>query len=333
MNFLSLDICNSSGVLRVIYFLKILFSIIVITLPIIIIITSSISIFKTVLDGKTDSLKSSIMISFKRIIAGIIVLLLPTLINYIFNTLTTNNVEFATCYTNANLDYIKNAEEQERKEMEAEKAERIEQRKEYEALQRAKLETHRQSNNNYNNGGDLEGEVLTNGTSGTYFAPFQDGSHRISGASLTGGCKNEEEVFHDISASVGTPVYAPYDGTAQYIQSNCSGYISSYGNQVRVYKEDGTYIIYAHFSKFPDGIEMPITNDCKDDDSPTKCGAGHCSDGMTSTKVAEVKVKKGQLIGYTGNSGNSEGPHLHVEIHEEGSKYCVTDPWAAFGMR
>ena len=49
--------------------------------------------------------------------------------------------------------------------------------------------------------------------------------------------------------------------------------------------------------------------------------------------LSEVSVKKGQLIGYSGTTGNSLGPHLHVEIHEQGSRTCVTDPWAAFGMR
>ena len=77
-----------------------------------------------------------------------------------------------------------------------------------------------------------------------------------------------------------------------------------------------------------------ITIDCTNkSSSSSKCGAGHCSSGMISTQVAEVKVRKGQLIGYTGTTGNSLGPHLHVEIHEQGSRTCVTDPWDAFGMR
>lgn len=332
---LMLNICNSSGVLRLFYFLKIALSIILTILPIIVIIITIINIFKIVLDGKSDTMKSTLIISFKRILASIIVFLLPTIMNFIFTSLVDMNIDFATCITNANLDYIKEREKEEKLERDEEYQKRVQERKEYELLQQAKQEQIRQEREEYNNGGELEGEVLTSGTSGTYFAPLQN-SKGGSSASVTGGCSNESPVYHDVSASIGTPVYAPYDGVAKYIQSNCNGVLYSFGNQVRVYADDGsgTYITYAHFSKFPDGIEMPITQDCPyKSSSDSKCGAGHCSVGMTSTKIAEVSVKKGQLIGYTGTTGNSLGAHLHVEIHENGSSACVTDPWAAFGMR
>ncbi len=332
-----LNLCETSGMLRAVYIVKLILSIIFILLPLIVIITTSISFTKVLIDGKSDSLKEITFTSIKKIIAALIVFIIPSIINYTFENLLDANNQFASCWAEATLDNILKKEK-------LEEEERIRKREEYKkqlaevleeqaALEKAKNEVLKQQREEYNTGGNLEGEVLTSGTSGTYFAPFQGGTHRISGASLTGGCSNTEEVYHDISSSVGTPVYAPYDGKATYIQSNCNGYISSYGNQVRVYKDDGTYIIYAHFSKFAEGIEMPLTKDCKDSNSPTKCGAGHCTVGMTSTKVAEVTVKKGQLIGYTGNSGNSEGPHLHVEIHEGGGRTCVTDPWAKFGMR
>lgn len=332
---LSLDFCNSSGVLRVFYILKISLNIVFIIIPIIIIITTIINLFKIIISGKEDNLKEILSTTIKKLIAGLIIFFLPSLFNYLFTNLAELKVDIATCITKANLSYIEKREKEEELERDEEYQKRIQERKEYELLEQAKQEQISQKKEEYNNGGSLEGEILSSGTSGTYFAPLQN-SKGSSNASVTGGCSNENPVYHDVYASIGTPVYAPYDGIAKYIQSNCNGVLYSFGNQVRVYANDGsgTYITYAHFSKFPDGIEMPITTDCPyKSSSGSSCGAGHCSVGMTSTKIAEVSVKKGQLIGYTGTTGNSLGPHLHVEIHENGSSACVTDPWAAFGMR
>ncbi len=332
-----LNLCEISGVLRAFYILKIALNITLTVLPIIVIITTMISMFKVVTDGKAETLKQVLPLATKKIIAAIIVFIIPAALNFVFSSLVDMGVDFASCWTKANLEGVNSAaleEEQKLKEEKEQRKKEIEEAmKEREALEAAKSETIKQEREEYNNGGNLEGEVLSTGTSGTYFAPLQGSGFNISGSSVTGGCSNNSPVYHDLSIREGTPVYAPYDGTAKYIQSNCNGVLYSYGNQVRVYKDDGTFIIYAHFSRFPDGISMPISADCKDNASHKTCGAGHCNGGMTSTTVATVTVKKGQLIGYTGNSGNSAGPHLHVEIHEGGSKSCVTDPWAAFGMR
>ena len=333
-----LNICESSGVLRTFYILKICLSLVTTILPIIVIAMFIVDCFKVVTDGKSDSLKEVFTKNVKRLISALIVFLIPSILNFIFTTLVSIEVDFASCWTNASLEGIESAKLNEEQLLKEEREEREEQLleagEEREAIESARNEIIKQEREEYNNGGALDGEVLSSGTEGQYFAPFQGGSHHPSGASTTGGCSNSSPVYHDISASIGTPVYAPYDGTARYIQSNCNGVLYSFGNQVRVFKDDGTYITYAHFSKFPDGINMPITQDCTNKSSSgSKCGAGHCSSGMTSTQVAEVTVRKGQLIGWTGTTGNSLGPHLHVEIHEKGSRACVTDPWAAFGMR
>lgn len=327
------SICSSSGVLRLFYILKLLLQIIFIVVPIIVIIMSIVDFSKVVISGKSDTMNSTLTQCAKRIIAGLIIFLIPTLMSTLFEYLVDMNFEFGTCVTNATLEGIKNAEQQEKDNLKAEQEALKQELEEKTAAQKEKEKKEAEAISKYKE--SLKGEILTSGTSGTYFAPLQNGSTGGYTSSLTGGCSNTSPVYHDTSASIGTPVYAPYDGTAKYIQSSCNGMLYSYGNQVRVYKDDGsgTYIIYAHFSKFPDGVNMPITKDCPyKNSSDSSCGAGHCSVGMTSTQVAEVSVKKGQLIGYTGTTGNSLGPHLHVEIHENGSSTCVVDPWAAFGM-
>lgn len=333
-----LNICESSGVLRTFYILKICLSIVTTILPIIVIAMFIVDAFKAVTDGKSDSLKEVFTKNVKRLISALIVFLIPSMLNFVFTSLVSIEVDFASCWTNATLEGINNASTNEEQSLKEEIEERQEQLLEAgesrEQIESARNEVIKQAREEYNNGGNLDSDILENGTEGRYFAPFAGNVSAPSGKSTTGGCANTTPVYHDIYAAIGTPVYAPYAGTAKYIQSNCNGVLYSFGNQVRVYKEDGTYITYAHFSKFPDGINMPITQDCTNKSSSgSKCGAGHCSVGMTSTQVAEVTVKKGQLIGYTGTTGNSLGPHLHVEIHEQGSRTCVTDPWAAFGMR
>lgn len=81
----------------------------------------------------------------------------------------------------------------------------------------------------------------------------------------------------DLEASTGTPVKAVADGTV--VASDPSG---AYGINVLIKHHDGTYSLYAHLS--------------------------------SRTVQKGTKVKAGRLIGFTGSTGNSEGPHLHLEI-------------------
>lgn len=85
----------------------------------------------------------------------------------------------------------------------------------------------------------------------------------------------------DFGAAVGTPVKATMDGKVIYAGWNNEGY----GNLVIV--ENGAYRTYfAHLSKIP-------------------------------VKVGE-KVNFGMVVGYSGNTGNSTGPHLHYEVRKNG---------------
>ena len=79
----------------------------------------------------------------------------------------------------------------------------------------------------------------------------------------------------DFPVSYGTPVMAATDGTVR------TQWNSAYGNMVILTAPDGTETWYCHLS---------------------------------SAKIRSGSVKAGDVIAYSGNSGNSTGPHLHFEV-------------------
>ncbi|MFE3826284.1 peptidoglycan DD-metalloendopeptidase family protein [Streptomyces sp. NPDC059092] len=91
----------------------------------------------------------------------------------------------------------------------------------------------------------------------------------------------------DFPVSYGTPVLAASDGTVR------TQYNSAYGNMAIVTSADGTETWYCHLS---------------------------------STKIRSGSVKAGDVIAYSGNSGNSTGPHLHFEVRPGGGS--AIDPLA-----
>lgn len=84
----------------------------------------------------------------------------------------------------------------------------------------------------------------------------------------------------DYGLPIGTPIYAAAAGTV--IISKNSGYNAGYGNYVAIQHPNNTQTVYGHFTQ-------------------------------TVVEVGQ-SVKQGQLIGYSGNTGKSTGPHLHFEI-------------------
>ncbi|MFZ5808883.1 MAG: M23 family metallopeptidase [Chloroflexota bacterium] len=91
----------------------------------------------------------------------------------------------------------------------------------------------------------------------------------------------------DFGAPVGTPVKATMDGKVVYAGWNNEGY----GNLIIV--ENGPYRTYfAHLSKIP-------------------------------VKIGD-KVSAGMVVGYSGNTGNSTGPHLHYEVRKNGQQINPT---------
>ncbi|MFH8568842.1 peptidoglycan DD-metalloendopeptidase family protein [Streptomyces sp. NPDC017993] len=92
----------------------------------------------------------------------------------------------------------------------------------------------------------------------------------------------------DFPVSYGTPVMAATDGTVR------TQWNSAYGNMAIVTASDGTETWYCHLS---------------------------------STKIRSGSVKAGDQIAYSGNSGNSTGPHLHFEVRPGGGEAVDPLPW------
>ncbi|SMO78223.1 M23 family metallopeptidase [Fodinibius sediminis] len=87
----------------------------------------------------------------------------------------------------------------------------------------------------------------------------------------------------DFSASVGSKVFVTGDGVVKHAARK-----GTFGRLLIVDHDFGYETYYAHLSSFAKDIR-PGT-----------------------------RVKRGQLIGYSGNTGLSSGPHLHYEVHLDG---------------
>ena len=86
----------------------------------------------------------------------------------------------------------------------------------------------------------------------------------------------------DFTAKTGTPIYATGDGVVERADNTASGF----GNHIVIRHGFGYETLYAHLSRY-------------------KCRSGQ-------------RIKRGDIIGYVGSTGRSEGPHLHYEVHKNG---------------
>ncbi|MGE0073311.1 MAG: M23 family metallopeptidase [Thiomonas sp.] len=154
----------------------------------------------------------------------------------------------------------------------------------------------------------LAAEVQTRGTlhqavwfaaaggKGAYYTPAGQGlekawaSSPIPGAKVTSpfgmrlhpvSGRREMHEGVDFAAHIGTPVASVAEGRVKF-----AGVQSGYGNVVKIVHPGGFETVYAHLSRIA------------------------VRPGQT--------VGEGQLVGHSGNTGTSTGPHLHFEFHVAG---------------
>lgn len=99
--------------------------------------------------------------------------------------------------------------------------------------------------------------------------------------------KSGEDSFHqglDIAADSGSSISAMYFGVVREVGQN-----SSYGNYIRIYHGNGMEILYAHCSQIP--------------------------------AEKDAFIRAGEVVARVGSTGDSTGPHVHIEVTLNGVAY------------
>ncbi len=115
-----------------------------------------------------------------------------------------------------------------------------------------------------------------------------------------------------IGGKEGMPVYAVADGVVSRIKISAVGY----GNALYIDHADGVTSVYGHLQKY----NSTITQYARENQYKAKSFE---VDLFPAQKKEYIKVKKGDLIAYAGNSGGSGGPHLHFELRETKSEKII----------
>ncbi|MDT7829945.1 M23 family metallopeptidase [Pricia sp. S334] len=118
----------------------------------------------------------------------------------------------------------------------------------------------------------------------------------------------------------GLPIYAIADGSITRIKIAHWGY----GKVLYITHDNGYTSVYGHLQKFAPDIEAYIKKIQYQKQS---------YEVQVFPDYGEVKVQKGQVIAYGGNTGSSSGPHLHFEIRSSISEKPTNPLLYGFDVR
>ncbi len=142
-----------------------------------------------------------------------------------------------------------------------------------------------------------------------YAYPLQTSQLRIEqgwgGAYSHRDAQNRHAV--DFAADIGTPVIAARAGTVMEVEADFARagldaeIFAGRANFVRIVHDDGTMALYAHLDV--DGVVVRVGQ----------------------------RVRKGEAIGFSGNTGFTAGPHLHFVVQANRGMRLESIPFRMFG--
>lgn len=107
--------------------------------------------------------------------------------------------------------------------------------------------------------------------------------------------------------TVGHPVYAIADGWVSRVKVGAYGF----GHALYLSHPNGYTSVYGHLQRFSGELAREVENRQYANESFTV---------QFYPSRDKYPVRKGDLIGYSGNSGSSDGPHLHFELRDRASQ-------------